>query len=45
VHALTGQTFPGDRTTDVPAPLDTPAAFVRADDPVGEQIRQALDER
>jgi len=45
VHALTGETFEGDRTVEVAAPLDTPAAFVRADDPVSEQIRAALKGR
>jgi alpha-glucosidase len=45
VHALTGQTYDGDRTVDVPAPLDTPAAFVLDGDPVGEQIVQALADR
>jgi len=33
VHLLTGETYQGDRTTRVPAPLGTPAAFVRSDDP------------
>jgi alpha-glucosidase len=45
VHVLTGETYDGDVTVEVPAPLDTPAAFVLADDPVGEQIREALAER
>ena len=42
VHVLTGERYDGDRTTDVPAPLGTPAAFVRVGDPVGEQIIEAL---
>lgn len=41
-HVLTGQVFAGDTTTTVAAPLDTPAAFVRTDDPVGAGIRAAL---
>ncbi|HQR80202.1 MAG TPA: alpha-glucosidase [Actinomycetota bacterium] len=45
VHVLTGQTFAGDQTVSVDAPLDTPAAFVRDGDPVGTQIRKALDRR
>ena len=32
VHLLTGETFEGDATVQVAAPLGTPAAFVRADD-------------
>jgi alpha-glucosidase len=42
VHAFTGEQFSGDQTVTVPSPLGTPAAFVRADDPVGAQIREAL---
>lgn len=42
VHAFTGQRFNGDQTVSVDSPLGTPAAFVRADDPVGTQIREAL---
>ncbi len=45
VNVLTGESFAGDQTVDVPAPLDTPAAFVSADDPVGKQIRAALAQR
>ena len=45
VNVLTGDSYTGDQTVDVPAPLDTPAAFVRADDPVGKQIRAALAQR
>lgn len=41
-HVLTGQEYAGDRTATVPAPLDTPAAFVRTDDPVGDQIVASL---
>jgi hypothetical protein len=33
VHLLTGDSYEGDRTLSVPAPLGTPAAFVNADDP------------
>lgn len=33
VHLLTGERFDGDQVVDVDAPLGTPAAFVRADDP------------
>jgi alpha-glucosidase len=33
VHLLTGDSYQGDRTMRVPAPLGTPAAFVAADDP------------
>ena len=42
VHAFTGQSFAGDETVTVDAPIGTPAALVRADDPVGVQIRAAL---
>ena len=42
VHAFTGQTFAGDQKVNVEAPIGTPAAFVRADDPVGLEIRAAL---
>ena len=44
VHAFTGQTFAGDQKVTVEAPIGTPAAFVRADDPVGVEIRAALTE-
>lgn len=40
VHVLTGETYSGQAT--VPAPLDTPAAFVRSGDPVGQGIVDAL---
>jgi alpha-glucosidase len=33
VHLLTGETFEGERTARVSAPVGTPAAFVRSDDP------------
>ncbi len=39
VHLLTGETYEGDRTTTVPAPLGTPAAFVSADDPRLDTLR------
>lgn len=42
VNVFTGQEFPGDTTTTVPAPLGTPAAFVQQADPVGAQIRDSL---
>jgi alpha-glucosidase len=45
VHVLTGETYDGDRTVEVPAPLDTPAAFVLAGDPAGEQIQEARADR
>lgn len=45
IHALTGQTYDGDQVVEVAAPLDTPVAFVRDGDPVGERIRRALDQR
>jgi alpha-glucosidase len=41
-HILTGAVYAGDATTTVPAPIGTPAAFVRTDDPVGDQIRAAM---
>jgi alpha-glucosidase len=44
VHLLTGETFEGDRTVRVAAPLGTPAAFVRADDPRLADL-QAMVER
>lgn len=46
-NVFTGRTY-GDRTgaakLTVPAPLGTPAAFVREDDPQGTKIRTALRE-
>ncbi|MCU0280056.1 MAG: alpha-glucosidase [Candidatus Nanopelagicales bacterium] len=42
INVLTGESFAGDQTVEVPAPLDTPAAFVEAQDPVGEQILRQL---
>lgn len=33
VHLLTGEEYDGDRTVTVDAPVGTPAAFVRVDDP------------
>jgi alpha-glucosidase len=39
VHLLTGETYPGDQTTTVPAPLGTPAAFVAVDDPRLDALR------
>lgn len=41
-NILTGQTFAGDTTSVVKAPLGTPAAFVRDGDPVGTQIISAV---
>ena len=42
VHVFTGQRFAGDQTVTVDAPIGTPAALVRSDDPVGVEIRAAL---
>lgn len=42
VHVLTGEEFEGDQTTEVAAPLGTPAAFVERSDPIGQQIIEAL---
>lgn len=41
-HVLTGQVYDGDATTSVPAPIGTPAAFVKVGDPVGQQIVAGL---
>ncbi len=41
-HVLTGEVFPGDSQATVNAPLDTPAAFVKVGDPVGEEILAAM---
>ncbi len=42
VNIFTGASYSGGLTTDVPAPLGTPAAFVSADDPWLPKIRAAL---
>lgn len=39
-HVLTGQVYSG--VADVPAPVGTPAAFVKVGDPVGDQILAGL---
>lgn len=44
VHVLTGETFPGDQEVEVQSPIGTPAAFVEQADPVGAQIRAALQQ-
>jgi len=41
-HILTGEVFSGDSEATVSAPLDTPAAFVKVGDPVGDQIVAAM---
>ncbi len=41
-HVLTGEVFPGDSQVTVNAPLDTPAAFVKVGDPVGDEILAAM---
>jgi alpha-glucosidase len=41
-HVLTGAEYTGDTTVTVPAPIGTPAAFVKVGDPVGEQTVAAL---
>lgn len=40
VHLLTGEEFAGDRTVEVSAPLGTPAAFLRADHPLRDQLQR-----
>ena len=42
VHLITGDEYAGDRTSTVDAPLGTPAAFVRADDPRARDLRRAV---
>ncbi|MDN5893136.1 MAG: alpha-glucosidase [Nocardioides sp.] len=42
VHVLTGEEYDGDRTTTVDAPLGTPAAFIRKDDPWAARLLAAL---
>lgn len=42
IHVLTGQTYIGSQTTEVDAPLGTPAAFVQQGDATGEQILQSI---
>ncbi len=44
VHILTGQTFDGDQEVEVDSPIGTPAAFVKQGDPVGDDIRQAMQD-
>lgn len=44
VHLITGETFEGDRTVEVAAPLGTPAAFVAADDPQADELQQAVQQ-
>jgi len=39
VHLLTGERFEGDRVVEVDAPLGTPAAFVREDDPARADLQ------
>jgi alpha-glucosidase len=39
VHLLTGDSYEGDTTVQVPAPLGTPAAFVAADDPALPELQ------
>lgn len=43
VHLFTGETFEGEQTLEVAAPLGTPAAFVAANDPQAEEIRRAVE--
>lgn len=43
IHLITGAEYEGDRTTTVDAPLGTPAAFVRADDPRAAELRDAVE--
>ena len=38
VHLITGEQYEGDRTTQVPAPLGTPAAFVEASDDAADAL-------
>lgn len=42
VHLFTGEVYEGDRVTEVEAPLGTPAAFVAADDPRADGLRDAV---
>ena len=42
VHLLTGERFAGDAVEEVDAPVGTPAAFVRADDPWAPGLLAAL---
>ncbi len=41
-HLFTGKTYAGDGLRRVPAPLGTPAAFVRTDDPWAERLLAAV---
>jgi len=43
VHLLTGERFGGDAVVEVDAPLGSPAAFVRADDPWAERLLDAME--
>ncbi len=42
VHLLTGASYPGEKKVEVDAPVGTPAAFVREDDPELTAIRADL---
>ncbi|MGD7787652.1 alpha-glucosidase [Propionibacteriaceae bacterium Y1700] len=42
VHLITGDTYEGDRTVTVSAPLGTPAVFARVDDPRTAELRQSV---
>lgn len=44
VHLITGDTYEGDRTVTVPAPLGTPASFARAEDPRTPGLFQAVQQ-
>jgi alpha-glucosidase len=42
VHLITGDILDGDRRVSVAAPLGTPAAFIREDDPWAARLRAAV---
>jgi alpha-glucosidase len=42
VDLLSGNSYDGDNTITVPAPLGHPAAFLRADDPWLTRLREAV---
>lgn len=42
INLFTGQAFSGNTVAEVSAPIGSPAAFVRADDPAGTKIRRAF---
>lgn len=42
VHLLTGRRYDGDTVATVPAPIGTPAAFVRAGDPWASRLRDRI---